>query len=97
MERIARIPRFQSDLWETNAGYKITLPIQIGKLMVAFVDSLFGPRDNGELLNYYPEIVQNFGNADFRKFSSVSDRQFSKRAQIFPSLISDTGTRRIFG
>lgn len=44
MERIARIPRLQSDLWETNAGYKITLPIQIGKLMAAFVDSLFGPR-----------------------------------------------------
>lgn len=69
MERIARIPRLQSDLWETNAGYKITLPIQIAKLMVAFVDSLFGPRDNGGLLNYYPEMVQNFGSADFRKFS----------------------------
>lgn len=71
MERIARIPRLQSDLWETNASYKITLPIQIGKLMVAFVDSLFGPRDNGGLLNYYPEIVQNFRNANFRKFSPV--------------------------
>lgn len=48
----------KSDLWEANAGYKITLPIQIGKLMVAFVDSLFGTRDNGRLLSYYPEIVR---------------------------------------
>lgn len=61
MERIARIPRLQSDLWETNASYKITLPIQIGKLMAAFVDSLFGPRDNGGacwviILKYYKKF-----------------------------------------
>lgn len=86
MERIARIPRSQSDLWETNAGYKITLPIQIGKLMVAFVDSLFGPRATmAALLNYYPEMVQNFGE---RRFSQIFtpppprfrySRQFSER------------------
>lgn len=85
MERIARIPRLQSDLWETNAGYKITLPIQIGKLMVAFVDSLFGPRDNGGLLNYYPEIYSTkFRECRFSQIFTRFDRQFSKRAQIFP-------------
>jgi hypothetical protein len=40
------IPRPRGDLWQTNGGNKITLPIQIGKLMAALVDSLFGPRDN---------------------------------------------------
>lgn len=53
-ERLYEFTAFlQSDLWETNADYKITLPIQIGKLMVAFVDSLFGPGDNSGSLNYY--------------------------------------------
>lgn len=94
MERIARIPRLQSDLWETNAGYKITLPIQIGKLMVAFVDSLFGPARQWRLAELLSWNGTKFRERRFSQIftpGSRCPRQFSASAWIFLPIITGTG------
>lgn len=86
----------QSNLWETNTGYKITLPIQIGKLMVVFAGSLFDRRATmAGLLSYRLEMAGNFKNVDFRGSSAAVES--GKIREILRSLHHDTdffGPRR---